>query len=241
MQEKQIKKQLQELRRDMIFVKGGSFMMGSKKYDSESIHEVKVNSFHLCKYPVTQQLWEAVMGENPSYFKGKSRPVETISWDDTQAFIEKLNQFAKKYDHDLAYRLPSEAEWEYAARGGIYKDHHAFEYAGGNRMEELGWFDRNSNNETKTVGQKLPNALGLYDMSGHVWEWCADVWHEDYGNGPKDGEAWLEGGDQYRRVVRGGSWDDDLDNCRVSIRDWSFHVNRYYLFGCRLLGTLSVK
>ena len=237
---------LKDLEEKMILVRGTEqpFTLEGYNWDSYSElrkREVTISDFYLCKYPVTQQLWEAVMGENPSYFKGAKRPVEEISWDDVQVFIQKLNEISKSEGGKFVYHLPSEAEWEYAARGGIYKDHHAFEYAGGNRMEELGWFNRNSNNETKTVGQKLPNALGLYDMSGHVWEWCADVWHEDYGNGPKDGEAWLEGGDQDRRVVRGGSWYDFIDNCRVSIRGWGDHNVSINHIGCRLLGTLSVK
>jgi formylglycine-generating enzyme required for sulfatase activity len=241
MREKQIKKQLEQLRRDMIFVEGGSFMMGSDRYDSEKpIHEVVVQSFYLCKYPVTQQLWETIFVE-VSYFKGEKRPVETISWDDAQGFIEELNKIGKKFNHELSYRLPSEAEWEYAARGGVHKDHHAFEYAGGNHIDELTWYVVNSNNETKAVGQKQPNALGLYDMSGNVWEWCEDKWHENYEGAPNDGKPWLEEDNKHPRVVRGGSWNENNDNCRVSKRLWVYNDGRDYGIGCRLLGALAVR
>jgi formylglycine-generating enzyme required for sulfatase activity len=220
---------LEQLEKEMVPIKGSdTFQMDSENYTGEKRkRKVKVSDFHLCKYPVTQGLWEAVMGENPSYFKGTTRPVESVSWDEVQFFLEKLNQQTGE-----KYRLPSEAEWEYAARGGNQSK--GFIYAGGNKLKEVGWYDQNSHSETKPVGMKVPNELGLYDMSGNVWEWCADVWHNTYEGAPKDGSAWLEGGEQDRRVVRGGSWDLIDNNCRVSFRDYIDADDRNDNIGFRL-------
>ncbi|MDX1942862.1 MAG: formylglycine-generating enzyme family protein [Saprospiraceae bacterium] len=218
---------------ELIRIEGGSFRMGN---DDESAyrwekpaHLVHAPSFHLGKYPVTQALWESVMGENPSYFKGSNRPVEQVSWDDVQIFIEKLNKITKRN-----YRLPSEVEWEYAARGG--KQSKGFQFSGGNKLKEVGWYRENSHDETKPVGLKLPNELGLYDMSGNVREWCADAWHENYEGAPEDGSVWTTGGDQARRVVRGGSWSSLDDSCRVSNRYFSLADIRSYYRGFRLAG-----
>jgi len=225
---------------DMIPIEGGTFTMGnneSEHEDEKPAHPVTVPDFYLGKYPVTQALWQAVMGKenNPSYFKGLNRPVESVSWDDTQVFLEKLKEQTGK-----TYRLPSEAEWEYAARGGKPSPSGAGgqsgAYAGGNKLKEVGWYNDNSHGETKPVGMKLPNELGLYDMSGNVWEWCADVWHDNYDHAPADGSAWLTGGDQGRRVVRGGSWYDDDYYCRVSYRDYYYTDDWYYSIGFRLAG-----
>ena len=222
---------------DMIYIEGGSFMMGDEKYTiAQPVHKVTVPDFYLAKFPVTQALWQAVMEENPARFKGENRPVEQVSWDDIQIFIEKLKEKAGKN-----YRLPSEAEWEYAARGGKNalarqekgKD---FIYAGGNKLKEVGWYDDNRHDETKPVGLKPPNELGLYDMSGNVFEWCADVWHSDYEDAPEDGSAWLSGGEQDLRVVRGGSWYNDDIYCRVSLRIRDLTVLRNGSIGFRLAG-----
>jgi len=232
---------LQQLAQDMVFIKGDTFSMGSEAYRSEKpIHKVTVPDFHLCKYPVTQGLWNSVMGKenNHSKFQGSNRPVERVSWNDTQVFLEKLNQHPGV--KGVKYRLPSEAEWEYAARGGKPSPSGAGgqsgAYAGGNKLKEVGWYDTNSHGETKPVGMKLPNELGLYDMSGNVWEWCADVWHENYDHAPADGSAWLTGGEQGRRVVRGGSWDFVDYDCRVSDRYIDITDNQYYVIGFRLAG-----
>ncbi|MDX2248815.1 MAG: formylglycine-generating enzyme family protein [Bacteroidia bacterium] len=221
---------------EMIFVEGGKFMMGSGENDSDAIfwempaHEVSMSAYYLGKYPVTQGLWKAVMGEenNPSFFQGDLRPVEHISWDDAKKFIEKLNSVT-----GLTFRLPSEAEWEFAARGGNKSKHTV--YSGSNRLEEVGWYRENSHQETKPVGQKLPNELGIYDMSGNVWEWCEDDWHSDYKGAPADGSAWIDAGDRgSARVLRGGSWGNYPRYCRVANRDYTSPGNRVNYLGFRL-------
>lgn len=221
---------------DLVFVQGGDFLMGTPKDDPDNygdehpVHKVTVPSFYLAKFPVTQRLWRAVMGEDPPELAFKSsgnRPVEPVSWDDAQAFIQQLNERTGE-----SYRLPTEAEREYAARGGIYAQ--GFKYAGSNRQKEVGWYNGNSHDEAKPVGLKFPNELGLYDMSGNVDEWCQDVWHENYEGAPGDGSAWMEGGDQDRRVVRGGSWINGPYGCRVAYRDGSYQADRGIDIGFRL-------
>lgn len=216
---------------DMIFVQGGVFLMGSEDKEAleweKPIHTVTVPSFYMAQYPVTQVLWKAVMGNNPSYFQGDQRPVEQVSWDDAQAFIKKLNERTGE-----KYRLPTEAEWEYAARGGIYSN--GFKYAGSNKLIEVGWYRENSHDETKPVGLKFPNELGLYDMSGNVYEWCADVWHENYEGALEDGSAWMKGGEQYFRVIRGGYWSNNSVYCLVADRYGDDSGNRDYYIGFRL-------
>lgn len=197
---------------EMIKVEGGTFMMGSDNYRNERpVHQVNVPDFFMGKYLVTQAIWEAVMGENPSYFKGHNHPVENVSWEDTQTFIEKLNKLSGK-----EYRLPSEAEWEYAARGGNRSN--GFRYAGGNKLKEVGWYRQNSHRATIPVGLKLSNELGLYDMSGNVWEWCADHWHINYKDAPQDGSAWGSSEEKNGRLVRGGAWVIASNYCPVSFR-----------------------
>ena len=196
----------------MIRVEGGRFSMGEKDITwAEPVHLVNVPDFYIGQFPVTQALWETVMGNNPSHFKGPAHPVENISWEDTRQFLEKLNAITGH-----SYRLPSEAEWEYAARGG--KRSRGFLYAGGHKLKEVGWYWDNSHQETKPVGLKQPNELGLYDMSGNVWEWCADHWQDSYAGAPDDGSTRTEGGEETLRVIRGGSWTDYGGYCRVSSR-----------------------
>ncbi len=203
---------------EMILVQGGAFDMGANEGDPDAWdrekprHKVEQDTFYIGKYPVTQALWTAVMGDNPSRFKGPDRPVERVSWHDTQAFIQKLNALK-----GWGYRLPTEAEWEYAARGG--RGRH--QYAGSDKLKEVGWYDAISHGETKAVGQKDANELGLYDMSGNVYEWCEDWLGEKYyaechkkgtvknPKGPGSGEY---------RVLRGGSWLNSPRLCRVSSR-----------------------
>ncbi|MBQ3247459.1 MAG: SUMF1/EgtB/PvdO family nonheme iron enzyme, partial [Alistipes sp.] len=167
---------------EMVFVKGGTFTMGATAEqgsdadsDEKPAHSVTVSNFYIGKYEVTQAQWEAVMGKNPSRFKGDNLPVERVSWNDIQKFIEKLNAKTGK-----RYRLPTEAEWEYAARGGNQSK--GYKYSGSNDIGSVAWYTDNSSSPTHPVGQKQPNELGLYDMSGNVYEWCSD-WHGSYSSG----------------------------------------------------------
>ena len=171
---------------EMILVEGGTYTMGKTE------KKVTVKDFYIGKYPVTQKQWFDIMGENPSYFKGCDNcPVERVSWDDTQVFIEKLNA---KYPGSN-YRLPTEAEWEWAAMGGNKSK--GYRYAGSNDLGEVAWYKWNSGDKTHPVGEKKPNELGIYDMSGNVWEWCQD-WIDDNEN---------------EKVVRGCSWYDFDPDC----------------------------
>ncbi len=207
----------------MVHVQGGTFRMGSNDsdaYDDEKpVHSVTLSDYYIGETEVTQQLWYAVMGNNPSYFTGNSqRPVEQVSWDDCQTFIRKLNALTGK-----KFRLPTEAEWEYAARGGNRS--RGFKYSGSNSLSEVAWYDVNSYDKgsshpdygTHPVKQKSSNELGLYDMSGNVWEWCQDWFDSQYYSkspsynptGPTTGS---------RRVYRGGGWISYARYCRVAFR-----------------------
>jgi formylglycine-generating enzyme required for sulfatase activity len=178
--------------------------MGSDKHNNEKpVHRVTIREgFYMGKYEITQAQWQQVIGNNPSNFKGCDQcPVEEVSWNDAHDFIKKLNAMNDGY----TYRLPSEAEWEYACRAGTIND-----YAGD--LDSLAWYRKNSDGKTHPVGQKQANAFGLYDMHGNVEEWCEDYWHEFYYRAPIDGSVWLTGGESNSRVLRGGSWRciDDL-------------------------------
>jgi formylglycine-generating enzyme required for sulfatase activity len=178
---------------------------------------------------VTQAQWEAVMGSNPSNFKGPDRPVETVSWDDCQAFIKKLN--AKG---DAQYRLPTEAEWEYACRAGTTTAYYFGDDAG--RLGDYAWYTGNSGYETHPTGQKKPNIWGLHDMHGNVWEWCQDWWHDNYQGAPSDDNAWESPAGQFR-VLRGASWNFNPRDCRSANRYYSTPHNRYCGVGFRLART----
>ena len=215
----------------MVFVKGGCFEMGDtfEKGDRFSfehpVHEVCLDDFNIGKYEVTQKEWTGVMGKNPSYFKGCDNcPVEDVSWEDIQKFIGKLKQMTGKN-----YRLPTEAEWEYAARSGGKKE----KYSGGDDIDSFAWYDGNSGGKPHPVGQKQANGLGLYDMSGNVGEWVSDRFDSDYyKNSPKDnpkGPSW--GG---HRTLRGGSYDENSKDSRVSKRGAYEQVNGIYYYGFRL-------
>ena len=200
---------------NMVKVEGGTFTMGATPEqgsdvddDSKPAHQVTLSSYYIGKYEVTQEEWQAVMGNNPSYFKGKKRPVEQVSWNDCQKFIKKLNEITGK-----SFRLPTEAEWEFAARGGNHS--RGYKYAGSSDLASAGWYDENSGNGTHAVGGKSPNELGLYDMSGNVWECCQD-WDGDYSSREKNNPKGPASGS--RRVIRGGSWDIFARDCRVPKR-----------------------
>ena len=225
---------------NMIAVTGGTFTMGataeqgSDAYsDEKPAHQVTLSDYCIGETEVTQELWQAVMGSNPSYFTGNlQRPVEQVSWNDCQEFIKKLNQLTGK-----TFRLPTEAEWEYAARGGSQSQ--GYKYAGSNTIGDVAWYYDNSYNKgsshpdygTHPVGQKHPNELGLYDMSGNVWEWCQD-WYGDYSSGSQTNPNGPSSGSY--RVSRGGSWYYDAGHCRVSDRDSSTPTNRDNDLGLRL-------
>jgi formylglycine-generating enzyme required for sulfatase activity len=235
---------IQDLLNDMITVEGGTFMMGSNDGVGfeKPIHKVRLNTFQIGKYPITQAQWQAIMNYNPSYFTGMENPVEKISWNDTQAFIIRLNELLDSKGLPSGYCLPTEAQWEYAARGGSKSK--GYQYAGSNNIAEVAWYDGNSAGKTHPVGEKKPNELGIYDMSGNVWEWCQDEWHDSYRDAPTDGSAWqdtsgVEKGN-ITRVVRGGAWDDSPDFCRVFDR---IRVNGNALLiviACRLSRCLTL-
>lgn len=201
---------------ELVFIKGGCYQMGDTSgdgFDNERpVHEACIDDFYMGKHEVTQKQWTEIMGSNPSYFKdgGDKYPVEQVSWNDVQEFIKKLNQKTGK-----KYRLPTEAEWEYAARSGG-KDE---EYAGGDDIDGVAWYNKNSGSTTHPVGMKQPNGLGLYDMSGNVWEWVADWYGDKYYNGsPKNNPKGPDSG-QYR-VLRGGSWNFTSGDARTTNRNW---------------------
>src|SRR5208337_1463616 len=216
---------------DLVLVKGGTFTMGSPNSEqgrsaAEVQHQVTVSSFHMGKFDVTQDLYQSVMGNNPSYFTGDAnRPVEQVSWYDAIEFCNKLSQrdgLQKVYTINgtdvtadwsaNGYRLPTEAEWEYAARGAQQGASVYHMYAGSDNLDQVAWYSSNSGETTHPVGQKAPNALGLYDMSGNVWQWCWDLYEAYSGSGQNDPRG-ASSGD--RRVFRGGSWYDDAQIARV--------------------------
>jgi formylglycine-generating enzyme required for sulfatase activity len=199
-----------------------SFLMGStdKAFPDEAPqHDVTLKSpFALAKYEVTQQLYEAVAGKNPSKWKGPRNSVEMVNWKEANAFCDKITQELRERKllaADEVIRLPTEAEWEYACRAGSKTA-----YSFGDKAEDLrdhAWFKENSKGEDPPVGKKKPNAWGLYDMHGYIWEWCQDSWHPSYAKAPADGRAWEEQ-DAKERVVRGGSWADPAEELRSAYR-----------------------
>ena len=201
----------------MVYVSGGTFTMGatseqgSDAFNREKpAHSVTLSGYYIGKYEVTQELWEAVMGSNPSRFKGDNLPVECVSWNDVQEFLRKLNAMTGK-----RYRLPTEAEWEFAARGG--NSSRGYKYSGSNSLGSVAWYDGNSGSRTHAVGTKSPNELGIYDMSGNVWEWCQD-WYGSYSSSSQRNPKGPNSGSY--RVYRGGSWYFNARYCRVSYRNY---------------------
>ena len=243
------KRVLNQLIENMVKVEGGSFQMGGTSeqgrdaMDREKpIHTVTLSDYYICKYEVSQQEWEVVMGNNPSHFQGKDLPVEQVSWEDCQAFIQKLNTLT-----GLDFKLPTEAQWEYAARGGSKSQGN--KYSGSNTLSEVGWFWENSGEEilggewevkkvtknnccTHPVGQKRPNELGLYDMSGNVYEWCSDRYGKYRGKSQTDP---IGPGSGSSRVYRSGGWGDAAGNGRVSRRGLRGPGFRYSDLGLRLV------
>jgi len=248
---------------EMIKVEGGTFMMGSNDFEGEKpIHKVTVSDFYVSKHPITNEqflpfllakgnqeevggLWVNTEGQfrgvkcgiiqRDRYFHllpgAEKKPMIYVSWYGARAYAKWLAE-----ECDLPFRLPSEAEWEFAAKGGenVSAQDERLQYAGTNKLKEVGWYTLNSHGETKPRGLKLPNNLGLYDMSGNVREWCADYWHDNYNGAPNDGSAWTTGRDADFRVVRGGSWNNDGFDARVSYRLRRYSNSRYNVIGFRL-------
>ena len=217
-----------------------------QKRDEFPAHRVVIKEpFYMGKYEVTQEEWYKIMGNNPAHFKSEKvgmnsrrHPVESVSWNDAQEFLKKLNANPSHSPLNQGgqrgvFRLPSEAEWEYAARAGT-----STAYSFGDDPAQLGdyaWYDANSNEMTHPVGEKLPNAFGLYDMHGNVWEWVADTWHGNYNGAPTDGSIWGNLGDKKAKVLRGGSWNSLTNSCRSAYRgrnDPDYQLNYY---GCRVV------
>ena len=234
----------------MVQIPAGSFQMGSPDTEAERLenegpqHRVELQSFFLGQTPVTQAQWQAVaswpqvelkLNPDPARFKGANRPVEQVSWEEAMEFCRRLSQRSK-----LVYTLPSEAQWEYACRAGTTTP-----FALGDTLTtDLANYDGNFTygfgpkgqyrEQTTEVGSFAANAWGLQDMHGNIWEWCLDHWHDDYRGAPSDGSAWVSGGDQTRRLLRGGSWNSDPRLCRSAIRNWWPQDGRYAYVGFRL-------
>ena len=215
----------------MVRVEGGTFTMGatneqgSDAYSNEKpAHQVTVSTYSIGETEVTQALWEAVMGNNPSNWQGKNLPVERVSWEDCLTFISKLNQLTGR-----RFRLPTEAEWEYAARGGSKS--RGYKYSGSNNIDDVAWYTNNASSKTHIVKTKQANELGLYDMSGNVWEWCQD-WYSSYSSGSQSNPTGAASG--ANRVIRGGSWSFNAKLSRSSFRLNITPTYRYYFLGLRL-------
>ena len=228
---------------DMVYVEGGTFQMGSNSEEGnreKPIHSVTLSSFHIGKYEITQKQWTELMGSNPSRFKGDNLPVESISWYQAVEFCNKLSQkegltpaytingrnVTCNWDAN-GYRLPTEAEWEFAARGGNKSK--GFVYAGSDNIDEVAWYESNSGSKTQAVGTKKANELGIYDMSGNVWEWCWD-WYGSYQSSANN----PTGASGTKRVLRGGSWSYDARYCRGAFRRSYCPDNGGYNYGFRV-------
>ena len=216
----------------MVFVEGGTFRMGCSseqgndaRDNEKPLHTVTLSSYNIGIYPITQKQWQAIMGNNPSGFKGDNYPVENVSWDDANEYIRCLNEATGK-----KYRLPTEAEWEFAARGGNKSQ--GYKYCGGDILSDVAWFKENSDEITHPVGAKKPNELGIYDMSGNVWEWCYD-WFCAYQLSEQSNPTGPASGSY--RVYRGGSCYASSAICRVSYRYGNIPGNSLCNLGFRVV------
>ncbi len=221
---------------DLVYVPAGSYMMGSNEYDDEKpIHRVNLSAFYMSKYAITQQQYEAIMGTNPAHFKGVDRPVEFVSWDDGMEFCQKLSQRTGN-----TYSLPSESQWEYACRAGTTTPFCFGETISTDLVNYNGNYTYGKGlkgkyqEQTTSVGDFPPNAFGLYDMHGNVWEWCLDTWHENYNSAPTDGIAWVEN-DRDSHLIRGGSWYYLPGICRSSFRGWDMGDIQCDIIGFRVV------
>ena len=210
----------------MVKVEGGTFTMGNNSATSSSpAHQVTLSTYYIGQTEVTQQLWECVMGTNPSGFTGDlKKPVENVSWNDCQTFISRLNEM---YGTD--FRLPTEAEWEFAARGGIYSQ--GYSYSGSNYAYDVGWYGANSDNQSHRVATMAPNELGIYDMSGNVYEWCQDR-YGSYSSSSQTNPTGPSSGSY--RVIRGGGWKGVVGHCSVSYRFGQSPTSKENFRGFRL-------
>lgn len=233
---------------EMVLVEGGTFNMGCTPEQEEDaldnekpVHSESVESFYIGKYEVTQKLWNAVLGteyNNSHNTKCEDCPVENVSWDDAQAFIARLTILTKK-----KFRLPTDIEWEYASRGGNRSK--GYKYSGSNNINEVGWYIENyqensygDKRTTHAVGLKQSNELGLYDMSGNVWEWCDNLYQKEYVQNNKNVHTgWPFPGTHlyFRRIIRGGSWGGEATGCRVSCIDYDFESYKDEYGGFRLV------
>lgn len=222
---------IMELVHDMVRVEGGTFTMGGTREQGEDAfddehpaHKVTLSTYSIGRYPITQDQWESVMGNNPSHFKGEKLPVECVSWFDCQEFAKKLSEMTGR-----RFRLPTEAEWEYAARGG--KKGKRYKFSGGHILDQVGWYNENSGGKSHEVGKKSPNELGIYDMSGNIWEWVQD-WKGEYLEAEQVNPTGPENG--IERVCRGGGWNREIDRARVSYRGDDQDTLRYCSLGLRI-------
>jgi len=223
---------------EMIFVQGGTFTMGCTSEQNNDCdegekltHQVTVSDFYIGKYEITQAQWIAVMDSNPSYYKGDNLPVETVSWEDVQEFIHKLNTQTGKQ-----YRLPTEAEWEFAARGGTKSE--GYKYSGSDIAGKVAWYDGNSDNKIHPVGTKSPNELGIYDMSGNVLEWCSD-WKGSYSSKAQTNPQGPSFG--IYRINRGGSIANYARLMRISWRNSDDPDSSYSCLGFRLACSAKIS
>ncbi|AKB12230.1 MAG TPA: formylglycine-generating enzyme family protein [Methanosarcina thermophila] len=226
---------------EFVLIPAGEFDMGSPMHEKRRklwespVHRVTIKKpFYLSKYPVTQEQWQVVMGDNPSYFRGEKHPVENVSWNEVQVFFSKLNALENARENNRIFRLPTEAEWEYASRAGTETA-----YFFGNdesKLREYAWFLENSGFETHPVGLKKPNPWGLYDIYGNVWEWVQDEYHISYKGAPADGRAWENLFPSISipvRVRRGGGWNGNAGCCRSAERLFAAQDKRLNSLGFR--------